>query len=221
MKLIATEGGRVLDLVPLEELRPPNGIYIPDFIQKLYARYGFSSPSPSLADAVATGVKFEHGKFDIDGTTHVIKELSIYSDGLIGDCFNTHIADLLLDDFLTWGTETYKFRPRQTPLRRTYTSAIIVQFEKLVEPALGKLARLTTVLSNSLKSAYGWNYQYNLVRLNFQVDPTTIPALRSTQFFIERKLGAPYEENRYYSVAPFRTEEHIRILEAVETELLA
>jgi hypothetical protein len=98
---------------------------------------------------------------------------------------------------------------------------VIVEFEKEVEPALGKLARLTTVLSNSLKSAYGWNYQYNLQRLTFAVDPAAIPHLRSTQFFIERRMGTPYAANRYYSVAPFHTEEHLRLLTAIESELLA
>jgi hypothetical protein len=221
MKVIATEGGRVLDLVPIEELRPSSGLYLPDFIQRVNERYGFASVPPSVIEASKAGVKFEHGRFVMDGVVEVIKELSVYSDGLICDCFTTRAADLILDDFFGWSTETFKLRHRQTPQRRTYTSTVVIEFENVVEPALGKFTQLGNMLSKFLKAAYGWNYEYNLQRLTFAVDPMAIPHLRSTQFYIERKLGTPYSENRYYSIAPMQTEEHLRLLGAIESELLA
>jgi hypothetical protein len=221
MELIATEGGRILDLVPIEEIRPISGLYFPDFIKDVTSRYAFGAGPPSLAEAAKSGAKFEHGKFDIGGTVEVIKELAIYTDGVICDCFNTRTADLILDDFFAWATETFKLRERQSPPHRTYTSVIVVEFANAVEAALGKLARIRKMLSKSMKNAYGWDYEFNLQRLAFAVDQTTIPQLRSTQFYIERKLGVPYSENRYYSMAPLKTEEHILLLAAIETELLA
>jgi hypothetical protein len=93
MKLIATEGGRVLDLVPVEEIRPSGGLYIPDVIKKINERYEFASVPQNLAEASKSGAKFEHGKIEIGGAVQVVKELSIYSDGLISDCFDTHAAN--------------------------------------------------------------------------------------------------------------------------------
>jgi hypothetical protein len=216
MKLVALEGARILDLVPVEELRPTGGIYLPDFISAISQRYQFTSGPTNLGEALKQGAKFEHGKFVISDGPVVVKELAIYTDGIICDAFDTRTADLILDDFLAWATETFKLRERISPPHRTYTSAVVVAFETAVEPALGKLAQVCELLSRSLKAAYGWDYHYNLLRFGFSVDPRTIPHLRNTAFTIERRVNAPYEENRYYSFAPLQTEEHLRVLEQIE-----
>jgi hypothetical protein len=111
-------------------------------------------------------------------------------------------------------------RERVTPVRRTYTNVAIVEFERNVEYGLGKLAAIGNLLAESLHSAYGWDYEYNVHRIAFSVDPLGIPQFRNTQFFIERRLKSPYSENRYYSGAPMQTEEHLRLLETIERELL-
>jgi hypothetical protein len=221
MKVIATEQGQVLDIVPVEELRPPGGVYLPDFVQSITARYGFLSSPTNPLEAVSTGAKFQHGRFTVDDTPAVIKELGIYNDGIIVNAFNTRVADLMLDDFFSWTTEKFQLRERQTHNPRTYVSVVVIEFERPTEPALGKLAQVSELFSESLNSAYGWNYEYNLQRIAFAVDPMTIPPLRNTQFFIERRLQTPYSENRWFSGAPLQTEQHLRLLEAIESQLLA
>lgn len=221
MKIVTIEGGRVLDLVPTEELRPRHGVYLPDLIRSITERYAFSVVPTNIAEGNKSGVKFEHGKITIDGNIAVIKELAVYSDGLIVDSFDTAVADFVLDDLLSWATATFNLQERKSPVHRTYTSAVVIDFEKLIEPALGNLAKVCGLLSESLHRSYGWNYEYNLNRLSFSVDPLAIPHLRATQFFIERRLQVPYSENRYYSLAPLQTEEHLRLLETIERELLA
>jgi hypothetical protein len=220
MKIVATEGGRILDLVPFEELRPPQGVYLPDFISAIMGRYGFPS-APDLSEATKTGAKFEGGKFIHHGESIVIKELALYSDGLICDAFNTDFAELILDDFVRWATVTFKFREPISPVRRTYTSALVVNFDKSVETGLGKLSRTCDLLSQALSEAYGWKYQYNLNRLAFNVDPQTIPHLRATNFILERRIQVSYSENRYFSIAPVKTETHKKLLEAIENEFLS
>jgi hypothetical protein len=221
MKVITTEQGQVLDLVPVEELRPPGGVYLPDFIQSITARYGFISGPTNPLEAASSGAKFQHGRFIVDDTPAVIKELAVYNDGIIVDAFNTRVADLMLDDFFSWTTEIFKLRERRTQNPRTYTSVVVVEFERAAERALGKFTQVSELLSKSLSSAYGWNYEYNLQRIAFAVDPKTIPPLRNTQFFMERRLQAPYAENRWFSGAPMQTEEHLRLLEAIERQVLA
>jgi hypothetical protein len=221
MKIVAFEGGRALDLVPLEEFRPTKGFYLPEFLNAVKTRYNFVS-SNDLADAMKSGAKFETGKFVIGGETIGIKELSIYNDGLICEAPTTDLADEILDDLLQWAVGAFGLKERTTPQHRTYTNAIICIFEKSVESGLGTLGRTCDLLSQAVKEAYGWEHKFNLFRLGFNVDPKAAPHLRATNFILERRLPNPndYSENRYYAGAPLPTVVHLRLLEAIERDLL-
>jgi hypothetical protein len=216
MQIISYEGGRILDLVPLEEIRPLQGVILPDFFSAIHARYEFSSKPIDLVEAAKSGAKFELGKFVLEGNPLVVKELAIYNDGLICETYDTLTAELVLNDFIAWATTTFKLRERQSRMHRTYTSAFICKFDKEIESGLGKLDQIRKLLSKALNTAYGWEYDYNLNRLSFMVDPMAIPHLRNTNLVMERRLQFPYSENRYYCVAPLSTEAHIRLLEAIE-----
>lgn len=221
MKIVAVDGGRILDLVPTEEFRSPAGTYFPQLIGAIAAKYEFLTVPTNFAEAVKAGLKFEHGRAVIDGQQITIKELGIYSDGIICDAYDTRYADLVLDDFTAWAPEALGTKERISPVRRTYTSAIVCIFEKSVESGLGKFSNLCEMLSRSLNDSYGWDYTFNLFRLGFNVDPKTIPHLRSTNFVLERRAETLYTENRYFSVAPLKTETHIDLLKRIESELLA
>lgn len=222
MKIITYEGGRILDLVPLEEFRPEKGIYTPDFLGTIAGRYQFVSVPKDLSVAATSGAKFELGKLDIGGTTIAIKELAIYSDGIICDTSTTDLSDLVLDEFIGWATATFDLRPRTSPVRRTYTSALVCSFGKAVEFGLGQLAHACSLFSAALKESYGWDYSVKLNRLAFNVDPKETPHLRNTNFLLERRAQNPndYSENRYYAAAPIKTEAHVRLLETIERDLL-
>jgi hypothetical protein len=221
MKFVASDAGRILDRVAIEEIRPPGGVFVPDFIRALVERYQFAVLPANMADAIRDGTKFEHGKLPHEGQSVVVKELAIYADGVISEAFDTDLADLILDDFFAWATETFKLRERQQPALRTYTSAVVIEFEKEIEPALGKMAEVCGLLSDALKSSYGWEYTYNASRLTFSVDPLAIPPYRGTTFMLERRVQTPYSENRFYSAASLRTQDHLKLLQAIETNFLS
>ena len=220
MKIVTTEGGRILDLVPLEELRPPGGLYLPDLINGIMRRYAFPTP-PDLGEAAKTGAKFEGGRFIHNGEAVAVKELSVYSDGIICDAQNTDLAEMVLDDFRVWATAVFKLQEPISLVRRTFTSALVCDFDKSIESGLGKLSCTADLLSRALNDAYGWDYKYNLNRLAFNVDPKNIPHLRATNFILERRVQVSYEQNRYFSIAPLTTAAHIKLLETIEHELLA
>ncbi len=220
MKIVTIEGGRVLDLVPLEEIRPEGGVHLPDFLSAIGARYSFASVPTDLGDAIKNGAKFAMGKFMLDGNPISIKELNIYSDGLICEAHGTNFADLILDDLLHWAVEAFKLKERITPAHRTYTSSLVCIFDKSVESGLGKLTAISDLLSKAYNDSYGWKYKFDLNRLAFNVDPKDIPHLRSTNFVLERRIQVAYSENRYFSIAPLKTEDHVALLETIERELL-
>jgi hypothetical protein len=220
MKIVTIDGARVLDLVPTEEFRSPEGVYLPQFVSAIAARYAFLNVPKDFAETMKSGAKFETGRFFTDEKEFAIKELAIYADGIICDAYHSKYADFVLDDLAVWAKETFGLKERISPTRRTYTSAIVCIFDRAVESGLGKLSGLCEMLSRALNEANGWNYQYNLFRLGFNVDPKAIPHLRSTNFLLERRAQADYSENRYFSVAPLKTDAHIELLRRLETELL-
>lgn len=220
MKVVTREGGKILDLIPTEELRPARGIFLPDFIAAINARYHFTSSPANLTEAAKSGAKFEFGKFEMKGGSAVIKELSIYSDGFICDAHDTEIAESALDDFIEWATAEFKMQPRQSPPRRTYTSALVCIFEKEIASALGNISQMNKLFSKSLKNAYGWDYKLDVARIACQVDPKDIPQLRNTTFVIERRVQSAFSENRFYCLAPLQTPDHIELLETIERDLM-
>ena len=76
--------------------------------------------------------------------------------------------------------------------------------------SLSNLNDLPNLRSGNLLNSVSCFQSLSILRMAFAVDPTKIPALRNTQFFIERRLQAPYSENRWFSGAPIQTEEHLR-----------
>lgn len=56
-------------------------------------------------------------------------------------------------------------------------------------------------------------------RLGFWWDP--VSASTQSHFQLERTIGVPFSEQRYYSRAPLQTEDHLALLEEFEEILLA
>src|SRR5262245_1582787 len=130
MKIVTTDAGRILDLIPLEELRPRGGVYLPDLVSGIVSRYGFTSLPRDLNEAQRGGAKCEFGKFKLPDGPVAVKELALYSDGVICEAYNTDIAEMVLDDFFEWATATFKLQERRGPIRRTYTSGIVCEFDR-------------------------------------------------------------------------------------------
>jgi hypothetical protein len=221
MNIIATETGRVLQLVVMEEIRPLSGLYMPSFYQQLAERYAFVGQPQNYVEAITNGAKFQHGRLITPSKTMVIKEIGIFNDGIIVDATNTDDAEYITDDLMNWSFTAFSFRPRKIIIPPIFSSVVTIEFDYDIERALKGLGAITTRLNAALNNAYGWDHDIRLLRLGINADPQAIPPLRNTQFFIERRLGRPYGENRYQSGAPLRTEDHLGLLTAIEQDLLA
>jgi hypothetical protein len=220
MNLIATETGRVLQLIVMEEIRPLSGLYMPNFYQQLAERYAFVGRPQNYAEAITNGAKFQHGRLITPTKTMVIKEIGVFNDGIISDAENTDDAEYVAHDLMTWATATFALRPRKTIIPPIYSSVVTIEFDCAIESALRGLDSIMARASAALKQTYGWEYDIRLLRLGVNADPQAAPPLRNTQFSIERRLGRPYGENRYQAIAPLRTEDHLALLAAVERDLM-
>jgi hypothetical protein len=219
MKIIATDTGRVVQLVVMEEIRPPSGIYMPALYQAVSDRYGFVARPQDLNAAITSGAKFNHGRLITPNKTIMISEIGIYNDGVIIDSLNTNDAEIILEDFISWTKNLLGLRDEITKIPRTYSSLVTVEFDRPIETALRGTEILTGSLNTALKNAYGWDLETNILRFGINADPRSVPPLRNTHFFLERRIGRPYSENRYQSGAPLRTEEHLELLQTIETDL--
>jgi hypothetical protein len=220
LKLIATDTGRILQLIVMEEIRPSSGLYLPYLFDKLVERYAFVARPLNIPDAVANGAKFNHGRLQTHNRTVIVSEIGVYHDGIIVDSLNTDDAEFIMQDLLEWARTTFAFRPILTVIPRRFTSSVTVQFDEPIEPKLRGLSAITKYMAAAFKESYGDDIDVSLLRIALNADPLTVPPLRNTQFLIERRIQRPYSENRYHCIAPLRTEDHIALLENIERALL-
>ncbi len=220
MRLIATDNGRVLQLIVMDEVRPASGVYLPDLYGKIAERYAFVGRPQNIADAIAKGAKFQHGRVTTPSRTIVISELGIYNDGIIVDALNTDDAEYVTEDIWSWATTTFGLRERKTIIPPRFTSLITIEFDNPVEAAVDTLSTISACMAAAFNRAYAQNIDINLLRLSFNADPISVPAFLNTQFFIERRIQRPYSEHRYQSGAPLRTEDHIGLLKSIEAKVL-
>src|ERR1019366_7101267 len=84
----------------------------------------------------------------------------------------------------------------------------------------GLLAELVT----GLVRGYGFtacpDYEPSSFILFFDNSKFTNPPTFAGSFLVDRRAGAGYEENRYYSQAPLRTADHIALLNELEKLLM-
>jgi hypothetical protein len=98
---------------------------------------------------------------------------------------------------------------------------VTIEFRDEIENGLRGLTAVSSLVSAAFNRTYGISIETKLKRLALNADPTAVPSLLFTEFFLERRVQRPYAENRYQSGAPLRTEDHIALLETIENTLFA
>jgi hypothetical protein len=218
MKLIATEHGQVLHRFIAEEVRPPSGLYLPDILRGIAERYAFVT-LPNLPDALKEGAKFNQGRFITGARTIEIKTLGLFSDGVLVVTLNTDDAIIVLEDIMSWIKEHFGFRQALTPQPRQFASSIVVEFEGSIDRALEALQELKNAFSAMLRASYGWSLEIEASRIALACDPTKLPPQRTAELTIERRVGLPFSQNRYFSAAPLSTGVHLELLDGFERRL--
>jgi len=202
-----------------DEIRPERSIYLPEVVGLTVHRYGFLKHS-DVSVAPEKGIKFENGRLDLGGGAEIaIESLDIFNDGFICVCRDTTDADYVLEDVLKWGMDALKMRAPHTTFPREYSSWLVVDFEKPISSILAKFAELRQLIRESYQRTYKRNIDFELQRLAFAYDPLKGPQSANIGYTIDRRLGAPYEVNRFFCAAPLRTEDHVELLRNIEAIL--
>jgi hypothetical protein len=170
-------------------------------------------PAPESITATPLKVVFESGAFTNPDGVPIAVNLTLHDDGLVAETrSSTDDADLFLEDLLSWTAEKYQL-PEYTELgvKRIYSSEGFVKFQKPLDVFNEKFS----AFADSIKLGLGPNQKepMELAALIFGSDPT---GNRQSLLRIEREANTPFGENRYYSYAPLKTSEHLRLLELFE-----
>ena len=225
MRLINTEMGRVVRLIPMEEIRPLNGIHPPTALRMVAERYGFNNV-PELhrtwEEAQKDGLKFQLGQLVHGNRTINIGDFTLYNDGIVATSASTDDAERFLNDLLNWAKEVFGFRDIDPAGARTlYLSNIIIELESSPDVLLKNFTVLSESLVKLLRATYRLDIPVQLSGLELNFDRTiTIPAWQTlTPFTLDRRIHQPYSKNIFFSGAPLRTKDHLAFLEIIESTL--
>jgi hypothetical protein len=109
-------------------------------------------------------------------------------------------------------------RPPITIRPRAYVSNLVVQFEKLAPGKLESIFKAARHLNTLLKERLGRDGEISMARLAFAADPLLLPPHTQTTFILERRAGASYNSNWFWSSAPVEIDDHLLLLEALEND---
>jgi hypothetical protein len=218
MKLISTELGRAAQAFVGDEIRPLGGLNLPEFIRLIHDRYGFVK-APDIKDVGQTGAKFQQGRLTIGNKTINITELAVFNDGIVVTSFHTDDAEFILKDLFDWSKGVFGFRDPETEKPRIFESHIIIEFDRPIDPALRVFDSVRQEIAKSVEDTYGLKVPIGYHRIDLSGPMTPQLEIGRPSLAIERRIGYPFEANRFFSTSNFRTERHLELLEKFENAI--
>jgi len=227
MKIISIEAARVTEMFVSDEVKPTGGLYMPDLIRLFSERFGFIH-RPSL-DRVQAGAEFKGGMLAIGKKKINILDLTVFNNAITINTPNSQDTEIVLEDTLAWAQKTFHFRVPQTPSPITfYESQMVVDFDHAIDKKLALFKNLKNAFESQFETVYHVPTPAHISGFFIGVDPQQLPAtlvpfcaqVLKPNMTIERRLGFPYTQNRFFSLAPFSTDAHTQLLETFE-KLLA
>lgn len=216
MKMISVAMARSVWLLDMNDLNPQGRSFLPGLINWLKERYSFPTvpSSPTDLDKQTNGLMFKAGEFQVE-QGKVSVNLGIFTDGVTAETWSsTKDGDLFLDDALRAASNDFglAYSPEIVRAKR-YVSELIVRLDVPLRNINPKVDQLAQKLTKMFERANLPEFEFG--GLAFHLDNSS-SSYKPPGFVIERKLDAPFNEERYYSRSPFTTEEHKAAITDVE-----
>ena len=137
MKLVGSEGGRAIVVYAAEEIRPDQGLFLPDVVKKIAERYEFAT-IPNVADLKGdfSAVSFKTGCLTLAAQKVAIHDFTILQGAMSVDSIDTDISEKFFEDAIAWARDNIGLKPFQTAPRYFFLSNIVVDFERGVDSFL-------------------------------------------------------------------------------------
>jgi hypothetical protein len=214
MKLLSVAKARSIWLGHTADFNPKGINILPVVLPLLVDQYKFVH-FPSLKDAIEAkdGIQFKNGEFVVSEQDHPIAiNLTIYNDGLVADSESSTVySDAFLLEILTKLSDIVKGPSYEQIIRKkNYLSELFVSTNESLEIINPKLKQI----SKQLRDDFGEDRFFEVGRISFW--PDQLDRVNPIPFSIERAVGVPFSENRYFSSAPLHTAQHIKLLDRFE-----
>src|SRR5262249_10607800 len=198
MKLISTELGRVAQQFASDEVRPLGGLNLPEFIRLIHDRYGFVK-APDIKEVGQAGAKFQQGRLTIGNKTINITELAVFSDGVVVTSFHTDDAEFVLKDLLEWSKGMFGFRDPETEKPRIFESHVVIEFDRPIDAALRVFDPVRQEIAKLVEGTYGVKTPIGYHRIDLSSPMKPQLEIGRPALAIERRIGFPFEANRFFS----------------------
>jgi hypothetical protein len=215
VKLISIEVTRLTSL--FLSSREGGQIYLPDAIRDLANKYDFMEYPKDFQSMKGVKIGFVHGRFQ----SFSIENFDVFGDGVvISSRVNSDVLDAFLIEILEYIKDKWKSDIVNVfPRNRLYESTLVFHSEKDVLRPLSMMSSIAKSVSDRLSALGGGEFAYEPLGLWLSADHAKIPSLRPTPFRIERREGVEFPANLYFSTAPLRTDDHLKVLQDWEDSL--
>lgn len=215
MHIVSIYRAQVFQQFSADDVRPEKDYYVPRLYEEVHRKYRPTGAS-DITKVSSEGAKFQGGRLEFEGREIVIESLEIYEDGIIVKCRSSADGDIVVDDAIEWAIDTFRLRRPRSSAPRQYISWIIADFDSSTSGMFRNFDKLQRLLSDAYAESRGDRFDFETAKLTFAADPTAIPQFKSAEFTFDRRTGAPFAQNRFFCVAPLRTETHVRLLKDLE-----
>lgn len=219
MKLLSIHIARAVWFFHLNDLNPRGKAIERDLLSGIGQRYSFAK-MPGVQEIIEarqknTGIQATSGIFKSPSGLAIDVELTMYRDAIFADTrSSTTDSEAFITDMLDWLTQEMGMLDHRTiRINKIYVSELYVQLDKSLNFINPAFERFTSMLRTNIKSPTK-DLNFEAGALQFWIDPALKHA--HVPFRMERQEGIPFSENRYYSMAPLETDEHLKAIEMLE-----
>lgn len=217
MEIASVLLARYYGLVEIGDLNRDGTVYYPEVAAALVERYGFIKyPTKPEDFDESKGIEFISGR----SGKRVIEKLVILNSGIYLDTLiDTATSEALWLELMDWAIEKLgvTFRPDMVQ-RKAYVSTVTFNTEVpmlALHPVLQQVANIaTTEVENNFKR----RLEYEPVIASLSAD-LTASKIGTAAFTVQRREGVPFDENKYFSTAPLKSNIHVELLQTWESAM--
>jgi hypothetical protein len=201
-----------------------DSLSIYELVDSIQSRYSFRVvPNPEqLTQAQTPLLSFSYGAINTPDKSIIIERLIVtYVDNrstafAVFTKSNTDDSEWVVNDLVAWMAERYGLD--RTVISPDYpNSQLEVVLEGSIDGITDKLAGLGKEIADLLRRYGHTTPDFQLSGFSMHVDSSLAELVPvPTSFSIEHRIGASYQENRYFSQAPLHTRDHEKILRRLE-----
>lgn len=215
MKLASVQVARYLAIVELSDLNPQGAVHFVDLVPALVQKCGFAQYPQKFEDLDREkGFVFDGGKL---GSVNNVR-LHVFNFGFALDTISsTDDSKRALETLLSWAAEKFRLNYRPEMIKRQAFYSELVFYSDVNLSSLNEALRaISTRLTKRVSELFGLPLEYSPTALFLGYDSTYIKNGPSA-FTIERRVDTPFSDGKHFSRAPLPTNEHMKLLEELES----